>query len=124
MNCMDRDEALLLLAQGQCDWQTHLSTRLHLLRCADCRARYQRFSVASIMLRAGTRSNSGDIKTAGSAALTASGMALWLRIGVGVSLILALATLYLAWHAARHSSVPTTSHSKPCRPDLKSDHCT
>ena len=119
-----RDADLLLLAHGALPLGPALLTRLHLLRCAGCRARLSQLQAASQLLAGAVRGRDlprWQWPRPAFPALAAAVVGLLLVLAVGI--VLVIGTQIARSRVPAPSGVAAPAPSGPCRPDLPSDRC-
>lgn len=150
MNCMDRDQDLLLFVHGELKTMRRRALQRHLRNCPMCRERHSQFATASRQVAAAVRgsrapqwpgrigrgiSKSGWRLASLTALLIASGIGLVAELliasGIGPAAGLQAARGSgpdaggMRIHAASRAAHPVCAEIRPmpCRPDLPNDRC-
>ena len=116
----ERDPDLLRLAHRGLPPVTAALTRLHLIRCADCRRRLGDLRTASYALAAAARGPEMPPWSLPRRTPFGGGVAVWTLLAATVLLGIGLVALIVHVHR-QPPAAPRIGG--PCRPDLPSDRC-
>ena len=117
----ERDPDLLLLAHRALPPVSAALTRLHLIRCADCRHRLGALRAASHALAAAIHDPGLARWSPPSPIPSGTAITAWTLLAATV--MLAIVLISLAVHNHRQTPALAPLVGGPCRPDLPNDHC-
>ena len=118
----ERDQDLLLFAHGALPPLRAALTRIHLVRCPECRLRVGQFRAVSHGLAGAIRGPQLP-RWSFPAAEAALGVATAWLLAVAVLVVLLVGTLAVRQHPRAPGIPAAPAGSAPCRPDLPSDRC-